>query len=302
MKTEKKTGRVMALGFFDGVHLGHGTLLRRVADLAGARGLEASALTLDRHPTALLGVDPAPLLNSLEDRIYLIRRYYGIDNTLVLPFDEQLKRMPWERFLEDCLIGTYGAAHLVAGHDYRFGYQGQGTTVRLQEACAARGIGCDIIPAVEREGRTVSSTYIRTLVLAGEMERAAEFLGHPHLMSGKVERGKSLGHTIGFPTVNLRFAPGVLVPRHGGYITRVYLENGESYPAVTNVGVRPTVEQDGAVNVEGHLLNFKGDLYGQSLRMEFCRYLRPEQKFDSLEALQEEIRRNAEETAAYFKP
>ena len=166
--------------------------------------------------------------------------------------------------------------------------------------CGELGIGCDIIPKVVQDHITISSTYIRTLVAQGEMERANQFLGHPHTLTDTVAHGKKLGGTLGFPTVNLRFQPGVLVPAHGVYATRVTFENGESRPAVTNIGVRPTVDDGDRVTVEGFILDFQGDLYGQTVRMEFYKRLRGERKFPSLEALKDEVMRNAEQTRTYF--
>ena len=208
--------------------------------------------------------------------------------------------MPWRDFVTDFLIRENGAVHLVAGHDFHFGYKGEGNPERLKTVCAEMGIGCDIIPKVELDGITISSTYIRTLLAQGEMERANYFLGHPHTLTDTVAHGKKLGTTLGFPTVNLHFAPGVLIPARGVYATRVCFENGDSRPAVTNIGVRPTVDDHGSVNVEGFILDFDGDLYGQTIRMEFYRHLRGEQKFPSLEALRDEVMRNAEQTREYF--
>ena len=162
------------------------------------------------------------------------------------------------------------------------------------------GIGCDIIPKVELEGVTVSSTYIRTLVEAGDVERAALFLGHRHCLTQTVVHGHRLGRTLGIPTVNLTFPPHVLAPRRGVYITRVYLPDGTSLAGVTNVGTRPTVSEGTAVSVETFLLDFDGDLYGKCIRVEFCRRLRDEQKFDSLEALKAQIRENIRQTRDYF--
>ena len=158
-----------------------------------------------------------------------------------------------------------------------------------------------VIGKVELEDITVSSTYIRTLVAQGEMETACRYLGHPYGFSDTVEHGKKLGSTLGFPTVNLRFQPGVLVPAYGVYATRVWFENGDSRPAVTNVGVRPTVDDGDRVTVEGFILDFSGDLYGQTVRMEFYKRLRGERKFDSLEELKQEVMRNAEQTRQYFE-
>ncbi|MDE6898694.1 MAG: riboflavin biosynthesis protein RibF, partial [Lawsonibacter sp.] len=164
-----------------------------------------------------------------------------------------------------------------------------------------RGMGCDIIQKVERDGITISSTYIRNLVAQGEMERAAQFLGHPHILTQQVGRGKGIGHSaLGFPTVNLRVPEGVIVPAFGVYATRVWFD-GQSRPAVTNVGIRPTVaDNDGRVTVEGFILDFDGDLYSHQVRMEFHRFLRGERRFPSMEALAREIRRNAEQTREYF--
>ena len=188
-----------------------------------------------------------------------------------------------------------------SGHDFHFGYMGKGNPQRLKETCEKLGVGCDIIGKVEQEGITISSTYIRTLIAQGEMERAVDFLGHPHVLTNRVTHGKKIGSSsLGFPTVNLRIPAPVIVPAFGVYATRVVVD-GESHMAVTNVGVRPTVsDNDGRVTVEGFILDFSGDLYGKELRMEFYSYLRGEKKFPSLQALAEEIGRNAQQTRDFF--
>ena len=162
------------------------------------------------------------------------------------------------------------------------------------------GLGCDIIPKVEIGGITVSSTYIRRLVELGQIERANQFLGHPHVLTQVVRHGRRIGHTIGVPTVNLVVPPHVLVPSHGVYVTRVHLPSGTSYPAVTNVGTRPTVNNGMDVTVEPWLLGFEGDLYGQRVRVEFFKHLRDEIRFDSLDALRSQIAADAETTRRYF--
>ena len=291
--------RVIALGFFDGVHLGHGALLRAVAEAADRLEARPCAFTFDRHPGGAITGEQVPLLSTVEDRVWLMRRWYGIQEVVVASFDA-MQRMPWQDFVTQYLAKELGVVHVVAGHDFHFGYMGKGNPERLRTLCAQLGIGCDIIGKVERDGITISSTYIRTLVAQGEMERANQFLGHPHTLTDTVAHGKKLGGTLGFPTVNLRFQPGVLVPAHGVYATRVTFENGESRPAVTNIGVRPTVDDGDRVTVEGFILDFQGDLYGQTVRMEFYKRLRGERKFPSLEALKDEVMRNAEQTRAYF--
>ena len=293
--------RAVALGFFDGVHLGHGALLRRVGEVSAQKGLVPSAFTFDAHPSSRITGAVTPLLSSPADRADLMRRLYGIQDVIVAHFDSMM-RMDWRDFVTEYLVKEHGAAHVVAGHDFHFGYKGEGNPQRLQDLCRELGIGCDIIPKVELEGITVSSTYIRTLIAQGEMERAMEFLGHPHILTDRVGHGKRLGSTLGFPTVNLHFPEGVLVPAHGVYVTRVRFQDGTSRPAVTNIGVRPTVDDGDRVSVEGYILDFSGDLYGQVIRMEFYKKLRGERKFPSLEALRDEIMKNAQETWDYFQP
>ena len=290
--------RVIALGFFDGVHKGHGALLRTVAQVADRLGAKPCAFTFDRSPTAAITGQAVPLLSSVEDRVWLMRRYYGIEEVIVAPFDG-MQKMDWQDFVSEYLQKELGAVHVVAGHDFHFGYMGKGNPQRLQEKCRELGMGCDIIQKVEQDGITISSTYIRTLIAQGEVERADQFLGHPHTLTNRVAHGKKIGTTtLGFPTVNLLIPQGVIVPAFGVYATRVWFD-GQCRCAVTNVGVRPTVEDnDGHVTVEGFILDFDGDLYGHEIRMEFYKYLRPEQGFPALAA---EIRRNAQQTRDYFR-
>ena len=189
----------------------------------------------------------------------------------------------------------------MAGHDHRFGHKNQGTPELLKSKCAELGLGCDIIPEVTVGGITVSSTYIRPLVSLGQVERAMEYLGHPHILTQTVRHGRRIGHTIGIPTVNLVPPPHVLVPGDGVYVARVCLEDGSSYAAVTNVGTRPTVNNGTDVSVEACLLDFQGDLYGRTLRLEFFRHLRDEVRFDSLDALKAQIASDADATRRYFE-
>lgn len=293
--------RVIALGFFDGVHLGHAALLRRARERADALGVSAAALTFDRHPDTLVTGQPVPLLNSRADREWLLTARFGMDEVLLLHFDRETMRMPWQSFVRDYLVGELDACHVVCGHDFRFGDRGAGNPARLSALCASLGVGCDVIERVELGGQTVSSTHIRALVAAGEMEEANRFLGHPHVLSGEVVPGKQLGRTIGIPTANLRAPDGVLLPRFGVYATRVALADGSVYPAVTNAGVRPTVDDRLGVTIEPWLLGFDGDLYGQTIRVEFHSFLRGEVKFDGLDALRAEILRNAAQTKEFLR-
>ena len=291
---------VIALGFFDGVHRGHGALLQKTAERACALGAEPAVFTFDRPPKEVVTGQPVYLINSPEDRQALIRRLYGIDRIILAPFDHEMMTMSWEDFVTELLIKRYGAVHLVAGHDHRFGHKNAGNAQLLQEKCVQLGLGCDIIPEVVHDGITVSSTYIRTLIEAGDVERAAEFLGHRHCLSRTVEHGQRIGRTIGIPTVNLTPPDHVLLPERGVYVTRVFLPDGSSVPGVTNVGTRPTVSDGDAVAVETFLLYFDGDLYDKTIRVEFCRRLRPERKFASPQELKAEIQRNIQQTRDYF--
>ncbi len=289
---------VLALGFFDGVHLGHGGLLSRTREVADRLGLPAAVLTFDIHPDELVFGSPVPLINSPADREWMMRKYYGIDRVYSLHFDHSTMHQPWQEFVMQTVLGRYHAVHVVCGHDFRFGDRGLGNAERLAEVCRAEGAGYDCIPEICLEGQTVSSTLIRKLLADGEMARAVRFLGHPHILTGTVVSGRKLGRTIGIPTANLHLPQGVLTPRFGVYAAKACFD-GQSLPAVVNIGVRPTVDGSG-VTVEPWILGYEGDLYGRPLRLEFHTFLRPERKFASLEELRQEVLRNAAQTRAYF--
>ena len=292
--------KVIALGFFDGVHLGHAALLRRTVEEAAARGATPAVFTFDRVPKEVLTGIPCPLINSPEDRKDLVRRLYGIRDVIMVPFDDEMRTTAWDDFVTEILVGRYHAVHLVAGHDHHFGHKNQGSPELLLEKCAELGLGCDIIPKVEVGGITVSSTYIRRLVELGQISRANRFLGHPHTLTGSVRHGRGIGSSRLYPTANLIIPPHVLVPSHGVYVTRATLPEGASYAAVTNVGTRPTVNNGTDITVEACLLDFEGDLYGKTLRLEFFEHLRDEVRFDSLDALKAQIAADAEATRQYF--
>ncbi|MBQ7713928.1 MAG: FAD synthetase family protein, partial [Oscillospiraceae bacterium] len=175
--------KVIALGFFDGVHIGHGALLRKTVERANALGATAAAFTFDRSPRAFVTGARVPLLTGADERAALIRECYGVETTIVAPFDRAMMATPWRDFLET-LAARHHAVHLVAGHDYRFGYKNEGTPELLRAWCAERGVGCDVIPKVELRGVTVSSTHIRALVERGDVADAAAFLGRPYALAG----------------------------------------------------------------------------------------------------------------------
>lgn len=289
---------IFALGFFDGVHIGHAALLSICRELAREAGWRAGVITFAAHPdTLVLGNTPA-LINTPEDRERLLRQGFGMDTVVTLPFDQEMRNRPWREFLE-LLRRDYDAGGFVCGEDFRFGARGQGSAGTMAIYCRKEGLPWAVVPEQALDGIRISSTYIRGQIESGDMATAVRFLGHPHILSGQVIHGRHLGSTLGIPTANLRLPPELAVPRFGVYMCRCIIE-GTSYPAVTNVGVRPTVEGH-SITVEPWILDYEGDLYGRKILLEFYRFLRPEQKFPDLESLKQEIIRNAGQTRDYFR-
>ena len=287
---------IFALGFFDGVHLGHQALLTACKHLAERNGCKAGAVTFTSHPDTLVAGKTPPLINTMRERgALLIAR--GMTQILQLPFDEKLKNMLWQDFLEDLL--QKGAAGFVCGEDFRFGFRGEGNARLLADFCRERGLPWAVVPEQMLDGIRISSTHIRGLLEAGEMEQANRFLGHVHMLSGEVVSGRRLGRTLGIPTANLLIPEGVVEPHHGVYACKAVVD-GKVYLAVTNVGNRPTVGGH-RVTVEPWLLDFEGDLYGKWITLYFHAFLRPEKKFDSLEELRQEIQKNAAQTRKIFE-
>ena len=291
-----KDKKIIALGFFDGVHLGHQALLKACVELANELNIIPAAITFHRHPQSLFSAAVPPLVNSLEDRHRLLAQY-GMKQVITVPVSPQVMEMPWQDFLSQLMAD--GAAGFVCGNDFRFGHRGEGNARLLEGFCRQRDLPCVIAPEQLLEGVRISSTHIRGLLEAGELETAVRFLGHPHILSGVVVRGQQLGRKIGIPTANLLIPQGVIVPKFGVYACRILTEMGE-FSAVTNVGTRPTVAGSG-VTVEPWILDFEGDLYGKTVTLEFHKFLRPEMKFPSLEDLRAEIQRNATEVRNFFE-
>ena len=292
----KQNKRIFALGFFDGVHLGHQALLRECVRLARSMDVETAAITFERHPQSLFHTDIPPLLTTIRDRFRLLLRY-GIDHVYPLPVTAEVMGKPWRAFLLELM--EYGAAGFVCGHDFRFGSRGEGNAELLRQFCLERKLPCVIVPEQSLDGVRISSSYIRKQIAEGDMATAVRYLGHGHMLTGTVVTGRKLGHKLGFPTANIELPEGVIVPRHGVYACRAYVGEN-SYMAVCNVGSRPTV-QGHQVRTETWLLDFSGDLYGQSVTLEFFWFLRPEQRFQSLDALKEAVLQDAENTRKFFE-
>ena len=291
-----KQRKIFALGFFDGVHLGHQALLAACCQLAKEQNCMSAAVTFSLPPSAVLQNTEPNMITSFTEREMLLRQY-GMEQVRLFPADEQTFSMEWQDFLMKLL--EEGAAGFVCGEDYRFGKGGAGTPEKLAAFAAKQNLPCVIVAERMMDEEKISSTRIRKLLEAGDVENANRLLGHPHILMGKVEHGQHLGRTIGIPTANLSLQPGLLTPALGVYATFVEVD-GQRYMAVTNIGTRPTVNGKG-ITVEPWILDFDGDLYGKTLTLYFYQFLRPEQKFDSLEALKAQIRQDAAKVYALFQ-
>jgi len=281
---------VIALGFFDGLHLGHAELLKQTLEVAKLNDAVPAMMTFDVPPLKISS--GSELITSPEERAALARDLFGIDDVIVLQFDDNLRNMKWSDFL-DWLISDFGAIHFVVGHDFRFGKNAQGNADLI---LSKMGVHCSIVPPVMLEGTTISSTLIRNLLRNGDVEFANKYLGHRHRLTDVVRFGFKLGRTIGTPTINMKFPDGVLIPKFGVYATRLQIEDEpEILRAVTNIGVRPTIANSDAVTVESYILDFDRIVYGKRVRLEFEKFIRPEMKFDSLDELKTQIGLDAEQ-------
>lgn len=275
---------IYALGFFDGVHLGHQALLKACRQLAEKHSCRTGVVTFTAHPDALVFGKAPVLLTTSEDRKRLLHAL-GAETVWELPFDKEVMSTHWSDFLTQLVQA--GAEGFVCGDDFRFGAGGVGTAEKLAAFCESRNLPCVIVAEQMMDGERISSTRIRGLLEQGDVTSANRLLGHPHILSAVVTEGKRLGRRLGVPTANLPLPAGVLIPKYGVYATKVMVD-GKAYPAVTNIGTRPTVNGQG-VNAESHLLDFTGDLYGKEITVAFYAFLRPEQRFDSLEELKAQI-------------
>jgi riboflavin kinase / FMN adenylyltransferase len=273
--------RHLAVGEFDGVHIGHREVIR------GAD----SVLTFEPHPRAVVAPDSAPkLLTSLEVKADLIADL-GVRELIVIPFDGSFAAQTAQEFIDHVLVEQLGARTVSVGENFRFGNRAGGDSdlLRSQDAFATR-----VAELVELDGEIVSSTHIRGLVTAGEVDVARRFLGAPFQMRGIVAHGDKRGRTLGFPTANLVPDPALVVPGHGVYACRAHF-GAEIRLAAVNVGVRPTFKTGRGLLVEAFVLDFEGDLYGRELRLDFLERLRGERRFESAEALVEQIHRDVDD-------
>jgi len=293
-----KSQRAVTIGVFDGVHLGHRELIGRLISEARQRGLTATVVTFANHPQSVLNPPSPPLLTTVEERLELLSEL-GVDETVVLPFTIELSRLTAEQFCREILVGKLACKLLVVGDDFALGYRREGTVSRLKELGAKLGFEVIVVSAVTSGGTRVSSSEIRQLLLQGKVEQATELLGAPYRIIGTVVKGAGRGRKLGFPTINLKVEPEKLLPRFGVYAGKVFVAQSEEtdstprtphpaqclWDAAAYIGQRPTFGETEPA-VEAYLLDFNGVVpEGTKVVLELIAFIRPDQKFDSADAL-----------------
>lgn len=290
-------GAAIAIGNFDGVHVGHRALITRARELAAVHHARSVVLTFDPHPSALLAPAHAPLmLTSIERRIELLAEA-GVDAVVVEPFTRELAGVAAEAFVDDVVISALRARAIIVGYDFSYGQGRTGTTEALRAHGIHAGIDVAIVPPVMVDGEIAASTKIRGHLRLGDLARAARMLGRPWDVDGVVVHGAERGRAIGVPTANI--APEVeLAIAPGIYAVTLRVEGGPALPAVASLGTNPTFVDAGRLVLEVHVLDWTGDLYGRRVRTTFAARLRDERKFDSIEALLAQIRRDIADARA----
>lgn len=271
----------LALGFFDGVHLAHRAVLRRAREWADTHGAQALAVTFSVHPAAALAGAPQRLVQTLSDRVETLKNECGMDEVIVLPFDRALQTTPWRDFVQDTLIARLDAGFVAVGYDYRFGRDAEGDAEKLRDALGEAGVETAVVPRMDdAAGRAIGSRTLRELIETGQPAQAAAIMGRPFSFAGEVRHGKSLGHTLGFPTMNVPLPEELVLPASGVYTSQIRV-GGILYGAVTNISP--------AGLSESFVFDFSGDTYGQTVRVFLLAYQRPMRRFDTLEALTEQV-------------
>ncbi len=277
-----------AVGMFDGGHLGHRSLLVHVREAANIRGQVPAVFTFDAHPLEIVAPERAPkLLSSLPERINLLHEA-GAEHVEVLKFDSELRNLSAEDFMA-MLRNRFNVATLVIGFNHRFGRGADGSFDEYRET--GHSLGIDVLKADECAKPGISSTAVRHMLAKGDIEHANALLGRHFRMTGIVENGHHIGRTIGFPTANIRVDPRIIVPAPGVYAAKATMPDTTEYPAMVNIGVRPTVDNTPSpdITIEAHMIGFDGNLYGKEITLGFIGYLRPEQKFPTLVALRTQL-------------
>lgn len=284
-----KRSTAVGLGNFDGLHIGHMTLVNTLINEARLAGLESVVYTFTKHPENILRKKLfTPLLTTVGKKIQLLSET-ALDYVYFDEFDESFSRMMPESFVKEILIDKLGASLITVGYDYRFGYMGQGGVSFLMELGQKHNIKVTVIQPVKIDDETVSSTLIRKHVARGDMDKVSRLLGRHYSITGEVLDGKRIGSRIGFPTANIQPEEYLIMPHTGVYITKT-LYNGELYNSITNIGLNPTFGGVERISAETHILNFERDIYRSSIEVFFIKKLRNEKKFKDAGELTEQIR------------
>lgn len=291
---------VITMGVFDGVHLGHQMLLRRVVEEARKSGADSVAVTFDPHPRIVLTGDPSHLrfLSDIGERISLLRQT-GIDHLVIVPFTPELSRMTAQEFVDEILCRRLGLRHLITGYNHQFGRQQEGASSTITNCSSGRDFRVTREDAFRIEGEAVSSSAIRKALEAGSIRKAAEMLGYNYFVTGEVVSGKKIGRDLGFPTANIRpLFQYKLIPRPGVYAVEALIEGDPArHIGMLNIGLRPTIAaSDGRSTIEVHLIGFDADLYGKVVTVSFYERLRDEMKFENLDALIAQLGKDREKT------
>ena len=290
---------VVALGTFDGVHLGHRAILGTAVTRARAAGLQALACTFEQHPAEILQPARAPRsITTVDERLALIGET-GVDGVVVLSFTPELAAVEPEAFVKDVLLGRLRAQEIVVGFNHRFGRGARGDARLLQELASRLGFQAHVVPPLTVAGVPVSSSEVRTALQRGDVVAAARFLGRAYWMGGTITSGAGRGRTLGFPTANLAPDRELLIPK-GVYGCLAHVD-GVAHQAVVNIGVRPTFAET-TLAIEAHLLDFTGDLYGRRMRLDFLLHLREEMRFPSVDELRAQIARDVAAARAGLAP
>jgi len=287
----------LTIGNFDGLHKGHRKLIETVKDLAEKNGFSSAVLSFYPHPATVLKDEGFQLLTSPEEKRMLLSQV-GLDYTIEYCFDRQLADMDPTQFVEEYLFNRLRCRALVIGEGYRFGHKRQGDFALLQALGRRHGVQVDSIPHEELDGRKISSSEIKSLIMEHRLEEARQCLTLSYFVMGQVMHGKKLGRGIGFPTVNLTPDPQKLLPPHGIYVTQTTHE-GHMYNSITNIGSNPTFGGK-AVTIETFIFDFYKDIYGQEIKVDFLDFVRGEVRFDGPEALKAQIQRDIQKAKEYF--
>lgn len=309
-KDFKLTNTAVALGKFDGLHRGHQVLINQINHYK-SKGMLSVVFTFDYHPNSLFGDKEQNLIYTYEERRMIAERL-GVDVLIEYPFTKETAAMEPADFVKNVLVDELGARFVVVGEDFRFGRKRMGDTVLLESMSPLLGYKadicrkiCDTIPAdtdgnSEAQTREIGATLIRKMLAAGDIETANKFLGRPFMIYGEVIHGRRIGRTIGMPTANIVTPSIKLLPPNGVYVSKTKVYN-KVYPSVTNIGCNPTVADNGSRRVETYVYDFNDDLYGRDIEVMFYHYQRPEMKFDTIEALKNQMHQDGESAVEYFK-